>query len=192
MPENITQIPAARVPIAEDPVPYPARSWYRYFYNLFAILGSGSLRNGAFHSEANQSAAVINTGYAMTFGTTDYSQGVYIGTPTSRVYVDRPGLYNFQFSAQFVSTNASSKTVTIWADVNGTAVPQSAGKITMSGSGNAFLAAWNLFIRMDRGDYFRLMWSTDNTNVTLLADPATAFSPAIPSVILTVNSNIGE
>lgn len=192
MPENVTQIPAARVPIAEGPAMYPARPWFRYLYNLFAILGSGSLRNGAFHSEVNQSAAAINTGYAMTFGTTDYSQGVYIGTPTSRVYVDRPGLYNFQFSAQFVSTNASAKTVTIWADVNGTAVPQSAGKITMSGSGNAFLAAWNLFIRMDTGDYFRLMWSTDNTNVTLLAEPATAFSPAIPSVILTVNSNIGE
>lgn len=192
MPENITQIPAARVPIAENQTLYASRPWFRYLYNLFAILGSGSLRNGAFHDTTTQTAAVINTGYAMTFNQTDYSQGVYIGTPTSRVYVDRPGLYNFQFSAQFVSTNASSKTVTIWADVNGAAVPQSAGKITMSGSGEAYLAAWNLFIRMDRDDYFRLMWSTDDTNVTLLAAPATAFSPGIPSVILTVNSNIGE
>jgi hypothetical protein len=192
VPENITQIPAARVPIAEDPVPYPSRPWYRYLYNLFAILGSGSLRNGAFHDETTQTAAAVNTGYAMSFNKTNYSQGVYLGTPTSRVYVDRPGLYNFQFSAQFVSTNAAAKNVYIWADVNGTSVPQSATVITMKGSNEAFLAAWNFFIRLNTGDYFRLMWATDNTNVTIQAAAATAFSPAIPSVILTVAANIGE
>lgn len=192
MPENITQIPAARVTIAETPTPYPSRSWYRYFYNLFAILGSGSLRNGAFHSEQTQTAAAINTGYAMTFNETDLSQGVYIGTPNSRVYVDRPGAYNFQFSAQFHSTNASSKDIYVWADINGAAVPQSATKLTMKGSGESYLAAWNFVLRMNTGDYFRLMWATTNTNVSILAEAATAFSPAIPSVILTASANIGE
>ena len=192
MPENITQIPAARVNIAETPEPYPARPWYRFFYNLFAILGSGSLRNGAFHDETTQTAAAINTPYAMTFSNTDLSQGVYIGTPTSRIYVDRPGAYNIQFSAQFASTSASAKNVYIWADINGTAVPQSATKITMKGSGEAYLAAWNFVLRMGRGDYFRLMWATDDTDVTILAEAATGFSPAIPSVILTVAANIGE
>ena len=192
MPENVTQIPAARVPIAEEPTPYPARACYRYFYNLFAILGSGSLRNGAFHDETTQTAAAINTAYAMTFNKTDYTQGVYLGTPTSRVYVDRPGLYNAQFSAQFVSSNASAKNVYIWFRVNGADVPQSASKLTMKGSGEAYLAAWNYFQRMNTGDYFELMWATSDTTVTIEALAATAFSPAIPSVILTVAANIGE
>lgn len=192
MPENVTQIPAARVVIAEAPIPYPARPWYRFFYNLFAILGSGSLRNGAFHSEQTQTAAAINTGYAMTFNKTDLSQGVYIGVPTSRVYVDRPGEYNFQFSAQFVSTNASTKLVYVWADINGVSVPQSAGKITMKGAGEAYLAAWNYVLRLNTGDYFRLMWATNDTTVSIEASAATAFSPAVPSVILTVAANIGE
>jgi hypothetical protein len=190
--ENITQIPAARVPIAEQPTPYPSRAWYRYFYNLFAILGSGSLRNGAFHDETTQTAAAINTGYAMTFNKTDLTQGVYIGTPTSRIYVDRPGAYNFQFSAQFVSTTGPNKNVYVWADINGTAVPQSATKLTLNGSDEAYLAAWNFVLRMNTGDYFRLMWATTDTNVSILAEAATAFSPAIPSVILTVSANIGE
>lgn len=192
MPENVTQIPAARVPIAEEPTPYPARPWYRYFYNLFAILGSGSLRNGAFHDETTQTAAAIDTAYAMTFDKTDYTQGVYLGIPASRVYVDRPGLYNVQFSAQFVSSNASSKNVYIWLRVNGTDVPQSATKLTMKGSGEAYLAAWNFFHRLNTGDYFELMWATSDTTVSIEAAPATAFSPAIPSVILTVAANIGE
>lgn len=191
MPENITQIPAARVPIAEESRPYPARPWYRYFYNLFAILGSGSLRNGAFHDETTQTAAAINTGYAVSFNKTDLTQGVYLGTPTSRVYVDRPGSYNFQFSLQFVSTNASTKTVYIWADINGTAVPQSGTKITMKGASEAYLAAWNFVLRLNTGDYFRLMWATNDTTVSINASAATAFSPAIPSAILTVAANIG-
>ncbi len=192
MRENITQIPAARVNISETPTPYPSRPWYRFFYNLFAILGSGSLRNGAFHDETSQTLAAANTAYAMTFDTTDYSQGVYLGVPTSRVYVDRPGLYNFQFSAQFSSTNASAKDVYIWPAINGTDVAQSCTRITMKGASEEFVTAWNFFLRMNRGDYFELKWAATDTTVHLEATAATAFAPAIPSVILTVAANIGE
>ena len=120
------------------------------------------------------------------------TQGVSIGTPKSRVYVDRTGSYNIQFSLQLVSTNAAAKDVYIWADVNGTSVPESATKLTLSGSSNAYVAAWNFVIRMSAGDYFRLMWSTSNTNVQIARIAASAPVPAIPSVILTVAANIGE
>jgi hypothetical protein len=190
--DNITQIPAPRVAIWDTVTNYVTRGWYRYFYNLYAILGSGSLRSGAFYDTTTQSAAVINTAYAITLDSTSLTQGVSIGTPTSRVYVNRTGSYNIQFSLQLVSTNAASKDVYIWADVNGTSVPKSATKLTMSGSSNAYVAAWNFVIRMSAGDYFRLMWSTSNTNVQIAAVAASAPVPAIPSVILTVASNIGE
>ena len=190
--DNITQIPAPRVPIWDTMTNYVTRAWYRYFYNLYAILGSGSLRSGAFYDTTTQNAAVINTAYAITFDNTSLAQGVSIGTPTSRVYVDRTGSYNIQFSLQLVSTNAASKDVYIWADVNGTSVPNSATKLTMSGSSNSYVAAWNFVIRMSAGDYFRLMWSTSNTNVQIARIAASAPVPAIPSVILTVASNIGE
>ena len=192
MPDNITQIPAPRVPIWDTMTNYVTRAWYRYFYNLYAILGSGSLRSGAFYDTTTQSAAAINTAYAITLDNTSLTQGVSIGTPTSRVYVDRTGSYNIQFSLQLISTNAASKDVYIWADVNGTSVPNSATKLTMSGSSNSYVAAWNFVIRMSAGDYFRLMWSTSNTNVQIARIAASAPVPAIPSVILTVASNIGE
>jgi hypothetical protein len=190
--DNITQIPAPRVAIWDTMTNYVTRGWYRYFYNLYAILGSGSLRSGAFYDTTTQSAAAINTAYAITFDNTSLTQGVSIGTPTSRVYVNRTGSYNIQFSLQLVSTNAASKDVYIWADVNGTSVPESATKLTMSGSSNAYVAAWNFVIRMSAGDYFRLMWSTSDTNVQIARIAASAPVPAIPSVILTVASNIGE
>ena len=192
MPDNITQIPAPRVPIWDTMTNYVTRAWYRYFYNLYAILGSGSLRSGAFYDTTTQTAAVINTAYAITLNNTSLAQGVSIGTPTSRVYVDRTGSYNIQFSLQLVSSNAASKDVFIWADVNGTSVPDSATKLTLAGSNSALVAAWNFVIRMSAGDYFRLMWSTTNTNVQIAAVAASAPVPAIPSVILTVAANIGE
>jgi len=192
MPDNITQIPAPRVPIWDTMTNYVTRAWYRYFYNLYAILGSGSLRSGAFYDTTTHTAAVINTAYAITYNSTSLAQGVSIGTPTSRVYVDRTGSYNIQFSLQLISTNASAKDVFIWADVNGTSVPESATKLTLSGSNSALVAAWNFVIRMSAGDYFRLMWSTTNTNVQIAHIPASAPVPGIPSVILTVASNIGE
>jgi hypothetical protein len=192
MPDNITQIPAPRVAIWDTVTNYVTRGWYRYFYNLYAILGSGSLRSGAFYDTTTQTAAATNTAYAITLDSTSLTQGVSIGTPTSRVYVDRTGSYNIQFSLQLVSTNAASKDVYIWADVNGTSVPESATKLTLSGSSNAYVAAWNFVIRMSAGDYFRLMWSTSNTNVQITRIAASAPVPAIPSVILTVAANIGE
>jgi hypothetical protein len=192
MPDNITQIPAPRVAIWDTVTNYVTRGWYRYFYNLYAILGSGSLRSGAFYDTTTQTAAAANTAYAITLDSTSLTQGVGIGTPKSRVYVDRTGSYNIQFSLQLVSTNAASKDVYIWADVNGTSVPESATKLTMSGSSNAYVAAWNFVIRMSAGDYFRLMWSTTNTNVQIARIATSAPVPAIPSVILTVAANIGE
>lgn len=190
MPENISQIPASRVPLT--PTEVITREWYRFLYNIFAALGSGSLRYGTFYDTTDQTAAAPNTAYAITFNNTDLSAGVYRGTPTSRIYVDRPGAYNFQFSAQLDGTTASARDIYIWARVSGTDVPNSATRVHMKGSSEAYVAAWNFVLRMNTGDYFELMWATTNTNVQILADPATAFCPAIPSVILTVSCNIGE
>lgn len=169
------------------------REWYRFLYNVFVLLGSGSLRYGTFFDSTDQTAAVANTAYAITYDTTDLSAGVYLGTPKSRIYVDRSGAYNFQFSMQLQSTSgASIKEVFIWARINGVDVSNSATKMTIDGNNKHFVAAWNFVLRMNTGDYFELMWSTTNTTVQILAEPATAFCPAIPSVIMTVSCNIGE
>jgi len=45
---------------------------------------------------------------------------------------------------------------------------------------------------MNAGDYFELMWEVDDLGVQLLADPATAVHPAIPSIILTVTDNVSS
>jgi hypothetical protein len=149
-------------------------------------------RYGAFYDSTDQTAAAINTAYAMTFNNTQFSKGVTIGTPTSRVYVDRAHIYNIQFSAQLDKSSASKSNVWIWLDKNGTSIPDSATQVSLQGSSSAIVAAWNFLLDMNAGDYFRLMWSTDDTGCFLKHDVAAPPVPAIPSVILTVTNNINE
>jgi hypothetical protein len=148
------------------------------------------LRYGSFYDTTDQTAAVINTAYAMTFNSTDITNGVTIGTPTSRVYVDTHNVYNIQFSAQFVNTAGGTHNVWVWLRKNGTDVANSATTLRLQGNNAEAVAAWNFLLDMNAGDYFELMWEVSDLAVSLFADPASAVHPAIPSVILTVTDNI--
>ena len=150
------------------------------------------LRYGSFYDTTDQTAAVINTAYAMTFNSTDFSAGVTIGTPTSRVYVDTHNVYNIQFSAQFVNTAGGTHNVWVWLRKNGTNVANSATTLRLQGNNAEEVAAWNFLLDMNAGDYFELMWEVSDLAVSLLADPASAVHPAIPSIILTVTDNISS
>jgi hypothetical protein len=149
-------------------------------------------RYGSFYDTTTQTAAVINTAYAMTFNTTDLSFGVTIGSPTSRIYIDRPNVYNVQFSAQVDKTAGGVGLVWIWLRKNGTNVPDSSGQIRIQGNNAELVVGWNYIIELNAGDYIELMWEVDDTSVILLADPASAVHPSVPSIILTVTDNISS
>ena len=147
-------------------------------------------RYGSFYDTTTQTAAAINTAYAMTFNTTDMSVGVYLGSPTSRVYVDRGSVYNIQFSAQLDNTSGGNHLAYIWLRVNGSDVTNSASEVRLKGNDGELVAAWNFLYSFNAGDYFELMWSVADTAVQLIAVGAAAPVPGIPSVILTVTDNI--
>ena len=148
-------------------------------------------RFGSFYDTTTQTAAVINTAYMVTFNTTDLSEGVYLGSPTSRIYADTEGVYNFQFSAQLDKTSVGVGVVDIWYRLNGADVANSATRIRIQGINAETVAAWNFLVRMKAGDYFELAWAVDNTNCEITASPAAAPHPGIPSVLLSVTNNIG-
>jgi hypothetical protein len=148
-------------------------------------------RFGSFYDTTNQTAAVINTAYAVTFDTTDLSEGVYRGSPTSRILVDEPGIYNFQFSAQLDKTSGGVGIFDFWIRVNGSDISNSAGRVRIQGNNAELVTAWNFLTRMKAGDYFELMWAVDDITCQITAFPAVAPIPGIPSVILTVSNNIG-
>ena len=112
---------------------------------------------GAFSDTTSQAIVSANTPQAITMNTTDLVDGVYIGSPTSRIYCPKACNYNFQFSLQLQSGSSSSKSICIWARVDGTDITNSATNITVSGSGTELVAAWNFVLPMNAGQYFELM-----------------------------------
>lgn len=148
-------------------------------------------RYGSFYDTTTQTAATINTAKAITFNTTDLSNGVYLGTPTSRVYVDTPGIYNFDTSFQLDKTTGGVDQFYFWFRLNGTDVPNSASQIRIQGNDAEIFSSLNYFFNLNAGDYVEMMFSTSSLNVELLSVPAIAPVPGIPSIILTVSNNIG-
>jgi hypothetical protein len=144
------------------------------------------LHYGSFSDTTLQVAASINTAYGMTFNTTDSSNGVSVGSPTSRLVVANQGVYNVQFSAQLDKTSGGTGNIYIWLRKNGTNVPNTTTTVAIQGSAARTAAAWNFIIELQPTNYVELMWATDDTSVRILAASATSVWPAIPSVIATL------
>jgi hypothetical protein len=148
-------------------------------------------RYGSFYDTTTQTAAAINTATAVTFNSTDLTNGVFLGTPTSRIYVDTPGIYNFDTSFQLDKTAGGVGLFYLWFRLNGVDVPDSASQIRIQGNNAEVFSSLNYFFDLNAGDYVEIMYSVDDLTVEILAEAAAAPHPGIPSIILTVSNNIG-
>ena len=147
---------------------------------------------GVYVSEVQGGAAnAINTALMTA---TDFSNNVYLvpATFATRVYTDYSGIYNAQFSSQFVNWDTATDVVTVWFRVNGVDVPNSAGLQQVGGKHGSFpgetILGWNIYLELNAGDYFEICWSSDSGNTVVATyPPGTApVHPASPSTILTV------
>jgi len=151
---------------------------------------------GSFHDTGTQTAAA-NTPTAVIYGSTDYSNGVTIGSPTSHVVVDTAGLYNIQFSLQLNNNNATIDNTIVWLKVNGNNIANTASWAAIPGkhaaSDGYLILSLNIFYQFAANDYFELIWMTVNGTTSIITLPASTVAPvypASPGVILTVSDNI--
>jgi len=154
------------------------------------------------------------TGTGVTAGTrivsqltgTDGSTGTYqvsisqtvasttiTGTCKSKIRCEVAGVYNVQFSVQFVNTDNNIHDTDIWMRKNGTNVPDSNSQFSIPnrhGSVDGHLiGALNLFIDLAADEYIELMWSTTNASTTIqyIGAQTGPVRPATPSAIVTVS-----
>jgi hypothetical protein len=146
---------------------------------------------GSFQSLADQSAASANTAYAITYDTTDFSNGVSVAS-SSRVTVKNYGIYNFQTSVQFTNSDSQEHAVSVWFRKNGSNIINSNTQLSIiarhgSIDGSCVFAV-NFYFELQANDYIEMMWSTTSTTVRLdyLAAQTTPTRPATPSVIATM------
>jgi len=148
-------------------------------------------RYGSFYDTTTQLATVINTATAITFNTTDLSQGVFIGSPASRIIVDSEGIYNFDTSFQIDKTSGGTAEFYFWFRLNGVDVPDSASQIRIQGNNAEIFSSLNYFFDLKANDYVEMIFSVDDLSVELKSFVAAPPVPSIPSIILTVSNNIG-
>lgn len=141
---------------------------------------------GVFVKTTDQSPASTNTEYLLTFDSTEISNGVAIGSPTSRIIVPASGLYRLDANLQLTSGSSSAKNIWVWFKKNGTAIPNSARLVTSDLNNGYIPLAMQEPVSLAANDYIELAFAADSTAVTIDNVAATAFAPAAPAVILSV------
>lgn len=143
-------------------------------------------------SDSTDQAGSISAGTAITFNTQDVSDGITL-SGGSQFVVPNDGIYNLQFSAQLKNIDNAQHDANIWFRVDGVDLANSNTQLTVPARKSAgvfgyAVAAWNIFLNLNAGQYVQLMWLPTSLNVSLEHLPAsvTPAYPATPSVILSI------
>jgi len=157
---------------------------------------------------------MVITGTGVTAGTyivsqttgTDGSTGDYVvsasqtvasttitGTCKSKLKAEIAGVYNVQFSVQFVNTSANIHDTDIWMRKNGVDVADSNSQFSIPNKHGSvdghLIGALNLFVELAADEYIELMWATTDTSTTIqyVGAQTGPVRPAAPSAIVTVD-----
>jgi len=146
---------------------------------------------GSFYDTTATQTGSTTVGTAVLLGQTDpNSNGVSIASG-SRITFANTGVYNIQYSLQFINTNSTIYDVQVWLRKNGTDVADTNTVYAITGShggiDGATVAAINYVLNVTAGDYFQLMWLPANTSVNLktIAASTTPAYPETPCAIVT-------
>ena len=148
---------------------------------------------GQFSSNVTQTVASPNTEYRFTFNNTDEINGnitLGSGASNSQIIINQTGIYNIQFSAQVDKAlgGGTIASATMWFKKNGTAVPATAGFVTLD-QNLQVIQTWNILANVANvGDYYEIAYAA---SATVFSFPALAANvsvgyPATPSIIVTV------
>jgi hypothetical protein len=194
---QINRVTAPRLPAA--PKEYEARYhdqfadilrlYFNQLNNILGQLNTLSVPYGAFSSDQDQTTTA-NVATLMTLNTTDFNNGVSISS--SKITVATAGIYNLQFSAQFVNTDSNVQDVYIWLKQSGVDISGSTGFVSIpsrhGGTDGHAIVGWNYFLSMTAGQYIEIYWSVPNAAVSIqhLAASGTPTKPSTQSVVATL------
>ena len=159
----------------------------RLFFNRITNKVNSPLPHASYYDTTTLTNPVAGAVNLFPFNSVVSEYEVTRGVPTSKIYINQTGVYNFQFSAQLDKTGGGASAVYIWPRINGVNVPNSASKVVIDGPNAETIPAWNFVLVVEAGDYFELAWESSDANVVVAHVAATGNIPAIPSIILTVS-----
>ena len=155
-------------------------------YTADFFYGSGihlTFPYGQFTSNTDQTAAAVDTAYALTYDVSDFLDGITLSSG-SRLTVPSDGIYNVAFSIQFKNDSNSIEDIDIWLRKNGADIPNTNSRFSIparKGAGNPshLIAVTPVMVQLAAGDYIQIMWHVTNTTVSIEQYPAVTAVPGV-------------
>lgn len=136
-------------------------------------------------SDTTDQVLVAATPKVVKFNTTDAAVGVSVvdpGTGPTQLTVAASGTYRFDISLQMLNTGGGGATITFWARINGTNVPNSASSIEMGNNNNRTLPYVALITPMNAGEYLEWVVLSTGANTSIEHFAAVVGPPAVPAI----------
>jgi hypothetical protein len=134
-----------------------------------------------------------NVATVITLNNSDANAVIDTSLSNGSVQVVYPGIYNYQFSAQFDNSDSQDHDVDFWVRVDNVDVYESATRLTIPsrhGSDNgAAVAALNIFITANANSIIDFVVAANHPDIRLVDLPASSspyVRPSIPSLISTI------
>lgn len=134
-----------------------------------------------------------NVATVITLNNSDANAVIDTSLSNGSVQVVYPGIYNYQFSAQFDNSDSQDHDVDFWVRVDNADVYESATRLTIPsrhGSNNgAAVAALNIFITANANSIIDFVVAANHPDIRLVDLPASSspyVRPSIPSLISTI------
>lgn len=153
--------------------------------------GIGAARSyyGSFYTDALLSVSANDQPVTVSLAYTNGSFGVSL-VDGSKVTVLNSGVYNIQFSAQFLNNQTQLIDAKTWFKRNGTNLEYSAGYVAVpnkhGGGDGKIITSYNVMVSLSANDYIQFMFTAASVGVYVADLAATSIVPNSPSVILTI------
>jgi hypothetical protein len=143
-----------------------------------------------FQSSVDQTAASVDTAYALELEITDFANGIYMaGVNDTEVTFSKAGVYRITYSLQFKNTTNDGQTIDIWFRYNGADVADSNTRFFVpprkSVTDPSFVVAVTSYTgtAQNDNDYIEIMWRVSDVAVILEHLPAVTASPGVTPAI---------
>jgi hypothetical protein len=141
---------------------------------------------GEFTKTTTQTPAVAGDEYLVTWDNTEISNGVVIGSPSSRLVVPASGLYQVAVTLQFACTVAAAREAVGFFKKNGVDTANSARYQSININNGYTALVLTEFFSLAANDYIEVGFGVlGGVNVSLSPIAATANFPAAPSAVAT-------
>jgi len=174
---------AGQILLEEEIVSYTGKTSASFTGCTRGAFGTANVAHTSGIAITKTQCLAANTDGVMYLNTTDSASDMAL-VSSSRMTVYQPGIYNFQWSGQFVNSDTQLHDASIWVRINGTDLAGSMGLISVPNSHGGInghsIGAWNYALTLNANDYVELWWSTNDQRITMQCLP-TQTSPTRPA-----------